>query len=352
MCFALELAREGLGSTAPNPSVGCVIVKDGAVVGAARTCPGGRPHAETEALAQAGERAKKAVVYLTLEPCAHEGETQACVKALIDAGVARVVSAMEDPDERVRGRGHAALRKKGVEVTVGVCEEKAEIINAPHRMRVVEGRPLVTLKMATSLDGRIATKTGESRWITDERARVRAHILRSRCDAVMVGSETALTDDPELLARLPGLEGRPRWRVIVDTRLRLSPKARLFDSEGEVWIVTGTSKGGDSLRARGATIIEFFVRENGIDMAEALKTLAQRGVGHLLVEGGGKLAASLLREGLVDRLAWFYGPLFLGAEGRPCVGDLGLKQLCDAQKFKLLSWEKVGDALFLTAERV
>src|SRR5580700_4659831 len=228
MRTALGLARRGLGNTWPNPAVGCVIVKDGRVVGRGWTQKGGRPHAETEALARAGKGAKGATAYVSLEPCSHHGKTPPCAEALIAAGVSRVVAAVEDPDPRVSGRGIARLRAAGIAVEAGLCAAEAAELNAGFFCRVAQGRPLVTLKLAASLDGRIATPTGKSRWITGPAARERAHLLRAAHDAVLIGTGTALADDPQLTCRLPGLEARSPVRIVIDRTLRLPATLRLF----------------------------------------------------------------------------------------------------------------------------
>ncbi len=261
MRAALALARRGLGRVWPNPAVGCVLVRDGHVVGRGWTQPGGRPHAETEALKRAGDLARGATAYVTLEPCDHEGATGPCSNALLQAGIGRVVVAMQDPDPRVSGRGIARLREAGVEVTVGPCREEATQLNLGFFLRVTEGRPMVTLKLATSLDGRIATASGDSKWITGEQARAEAHSLRASHDAVLVGSGTALADDPALTCRLPGMEDRSPVRVIADSRLRLPLSAEVVRTADRVptWLVTGPD--GDAGRRRdlvaaGVEVIE------------------------------------------------------------------------------------------------
>jgi len=232
MAAALGLARRGLGRVWPNPAVGCVIVRDGLVVGRGWTAPGGRPHAEAVALERAGDLAHGATAYVTLEPCAHHGRTPPCADALVRAGVARVVTALGDPDPRTAGEGHARLRQAGIAVAEGTGADAAEEVNAGFLKRVRHGRPLVTLKLATTLDGRIATAAGESQWITGPRARQDGHRLRAAHDAIIVGSGTALADDPGLTCRLPGLEGASPVRVVFDGRLRLSPESRIARASG------------------------------------------------------------------------------------------------------------------------
>ncbi|MGE5148370.1 MAG: bifunctional diaminohydroxyphosphoribosylaminopyrimidine deaminase/5-amino-6-(5-phosphoribosylamino)uracil reductase RibD, partial [Candidatus Eiseniibacteriota bacterium] len=264
MQAALVLARRGLGNVWPNPAVGCVLVQPGSgggrVVGRGWTQPGGRPHAETEALARAGAAAKGATAYVTLEPCSHHGKTPPCADALIDAGISRAVVALEDPDKRVSGAGIAALRAAGIPTEVGLLGEAAAALNAGFLLRVREGRPFVTLKLATTLDGRIATASGESRWITGEVARDWAHGLRAGHDAVMVGIGTALVDDPELVCRLPGLPLRPTVRIVVDSALRLPVGSRLVQgtAQAPLWIVAASEvefRRREALEAAGAEII-------------------------------------------------------------------------------------------------
>src|SRR5579864_840444 len=240
MRAALALARRGLGTVWPNPAVGCVILKDGRVVGRGWTQKGGRPHAETEALARASEAAKGATAYVSLEPCSHHGRTPPCAEALVAAGVARVVAAVEDPDPRVSGSGIARLKAAMIAVETGVCAADAEEVNAGFFCRVEHRRPLVTLKLATSLDGRIATASGESRWITGLAARERAHLLRATHDAVLVGTGTALADDPQLTCRLPGLENRSPVRIVIDRHLRLPVTLHLLAEADQVrtWVAT------------------------------------------------------------------------------------------------------------------
>jgi diaminohydroxyphosphoribosylaminopyrimidine deaminase/5-amino-6-(5-phosphoribosylamino)uracil reductase len=354
MRAALALACRGLGTVWPNPAVGCAIVNEGRVVGRGWTQPGGRPHGETEALGRAGEAARGATAYVTLEPCCHWGQTPPCVDALIAAGVRRVVVALEDPDPRVAGEGLHRLRAAGIEVETGLCAGEAAEINAGFFCRLRLGRPLVTLKLATSLDGRIATRLGESRWITGPLARDRAHALRAAHDAIMVGTETVLTDDPELTCRLPGLSRRSPVRVVIDRHLRVPPTARLIAEARQVptWVLTSPSADpvrGEALCAGGATVIE--VKPNpagGIDIAAALAALGERGITRLLVEGGGRLAAALARTRLIDRLAWLHAPLLIGGDGIPAIAEFGLEMLAAAPGFERLSVEVVGDDVLTT----
>ena len=351
MGAALALARRGLGRVAPNPAVGCVLVREGRAVGRGWTQPGGRPHAETEALARAGAAARGATAYVSLEPCAHHGQTPPCAEALIDAGVARCVVALGDPDPRVAGEGLARLRQAGIDVTEGVLAEQAAELNAGFLMRVAEGRPLVTLKLASSLDGRIATASGESRWITGEAARAHAHLLRAEQDAILVGGGTALADDPRLDVRLPGLEGRSPLRVVLDGSLRLPPGHDLVAGAGErpTLLLTRPGHPRNRLAAYEAAGVALTEVEPGPDgrlaLADVLSFLGGRGLTRLLVEGGGQVAAGLFRAGLVDRLVWYRAPKVIGGDGLAAVAGYGLARLADLTPFERTSVEPAGSDL-------
>jgi diaminohydroxyphosphoribosylaminopyrimidine deaminase/5-amino-6-(5-phosphoribosylamino)uracil reductase len=348
MGAALALARRGLGSVWPNPAVGCVIARESRIVGRGWTQPGGRPHAETEALARAGEAARDATAYVTLEPCCHWGRTPPCADALIAAGIKRVVAAIEDPDLRVAGGGMERLRAVGIRTELGLRAVEAEEVNAGFFARVRLGRPLVTLKLASTLDGRIATASGESRWITGPVARDWTHLLRATHDAILVGTETALADDPELTCRLPGLGDRSPVRIILDRQRRLPPAARVLTAVDQVptWLLTSVD--GDDpwhrrAREAGVEVIAVEIDAQGrIDLAAALRRLGDRGLTRVLVEGGGRLAASLLRAALVDRLVWLHAPLLIGNDGLPAVAALGLDRLAAAPTFERLSTNALG----------
>jgi len=357
MRAALALARRGLGNTWPNPAVGCVIVKDGRVVSRGWTQPGGRPHAEELALRRAAAAAKGATAYVTLEPCCLPGRGPACTDGLIAAGVARVVVAVEDPHRRVAGAGCAKLGAAGVAVETGLCANEANEINVGFFTRVALGRPLVTLKLATSLDGRIATASGESHWITGPAARGHAHLLRATHDAVLVGTGTALADDPQLTCRLPGLENCSPVRIVIDRQLRLSATLRLFTEAHETPTWLATSRTGD--RARQAALVKAGVKivatepdaGGGIDLAALLQRLGDEGLTRLLVEGGGRLAAAMLRAELVDRLVWMRAPLVIGGDGLPAMGELDLAALAAAPRLTLVSREIAGDDVIETYRR-
>lgn len=350
MAHALRLAARGLGNTWPNPAVGCVLIKDGAVVGRGWTQPGGRPHAEARALAQAGDKARGAVAYVTLEPCAHHGKTPPCAEGLIAAGVARVVTSLTDPDPRVAGRGHAMLRAAGIAVTEDLLGPEARRLNAGFLKRVTRGLPFVTLKLATTLDGRIATAAGESRWITGAEARRHVHLLRLTHDAVMVGAGTARADDPDLSVRDLGA-GRQPVRIVLDSRLRHTPDSRLGRTAGEVpvWMVhtaAASVQARAAWQATGATLIEVAANLQGIDPKAALEALATRGLTRILCEGGGQLAASLVSAGLVDDLAAYGAGCLIGADGRAAFGALGLTALADAPRLKLRETRTLGRDMF------
>jgi len=356
MALALDLAEHALGTTAPNPAVGCVITQqtdDGPrVVARGMTQPGGRPHAETEALARAGAAARGATAYVSLEPCAHHGKTPPCADALVAAGLGRVVIATEDPDPRVSGRGVARLKEAGIPVSLGVLAARGQAVNAGFIKRLREGRPLVMLKAAISLDGRLATHTGSSRWITGPQARALGHKMRASHDAVMVGSATALIDDPDLTCRLPGLESHSPIRIVMDGRLRLPLTAKLVRDAKTVptWIVTRADAEPARkrvLEACGVTVITISQDDPGpIDVVGALAALGERGLTRVLVEGGAYLAGALLQNALVDRLALFRGNALIGADGHPAVAAFGVNDIGDAPR-----WRRI-DGLALGADVV
>jgi diaminohydroxyphosphoribosylaminopyrimidine deaminase / 5-amino-6-(5-phosphoribosylamino)uracil reductase len=348
MRAALALARRSLGRTWPNPAVGCVIVRDGRVVGRGRTQDGGRPHAEVEALIQAGAGARGGTAYVTLEPCSHHGRTPPCADALIKAGVVCVVSALEDPDPRVKGEGHARLRAAGIAVEVGEGAAEAAEINAGFLLRVREGRPLFHLKIAASLDGRIATASGESKWITGDAARAHGHRLRSVHDAILVGANTVAADDPELTCRLPGLGRYSPARIVLDSRARMSPSSRLVltTRKAPVWLICTAAAPHatrNALRAKGVEVIDVAADGQGrVDVGEAARVLGERGLTRVLVEGGGEVAAAFLKADLVDRLTAYRGGLLMGADSRSAVGPMGYQRLDSAPRFTLTSSRIVG----------
>ncbi len=347
MRAALALARRSLGRTWPNPAVGCVVVRDGRVIARGRTQDGGRPHAEADAIANANEPLKGATVYVTLEPCAHHGKTPPCADALIAAGVGRVISAMEDPDPRVKGQGHARLAAAGIEVEVGEGAAAAAEINAGFFLRVKEGRPLFHLKIASSLDGRIATASGESRWITGEAARADGHRLRSLHDAILVGSGTVTADDPELTCRLPGLEAYTPDRIVLDSRAGLSATSKLATTAHAIPVLLFHSGAPPTrvelLRHEGIAVIEMpECSEGRVDVKAVAKRLGELGYSSVLIEGGGQVAAAFLRAGLVDRISSYRAGIVLGEDSRSAVGPLALDCLDFAPRFRLFSSRTVG----------
>lgn len=360
MRAALALARRGLGNTWPNPAVGCVIVRPGPgggqVVGRGWTQPGGRPHAETEALRRAGDLARGATAYVTLEPCSHFGRTPPCCNALVAAGVTRVVAALRDPDPRVDGRGFYMLRDAGIEVQEGLLEAEARALNAGFASRIVQGLPLVTLKLATTLDGRIATASGESQWITGPAARREAHMLRARHDAVLVGSGTVLADDPDLTCRLAGAAPRPLLRVVADARLRTPLSARLVTTARQAPTLLVTAPGHKPgelapFQAAGVEVATVTRRAEGLEMHALLAALAQRGVTRVLAEGGAGIAAALLREGLVNRLAWFHAPAVMGGDGLAAAYALPVEVLAAMPRFRRVAARPLGEDWLTELER-
>jgi diaminohydroxyphosphoribosylaminopyrimidine deaminase/5-amino-6-(5-phosphoribosylamino)uracil reductase len=343
MRAALALARRSLGRTWPNPAVGCVIVKDGMVVGRGRTRDGGRPHAEVDALAQAGGAARGATVYVTLEPCSHHGKSPPCADALVSAGVAKVVSALQDPNPQVNGAGHERLRRAGITVEVGEGAKEAAEINAGFLMREVDGRPLFHLKTAMSLDGRIATASGESKWITGPAARADGQRLRALHDAIVVGANTVAADDPELTCRLPGLEAYSPIRIVLDSKARMSPgsKLALTANRTPVWLICtreAPAAAREALQAKGVEVIEVASNTQGrVDIAAVAQELGRRKLTRVLVEGGGEVAAAFLGASLVDRVTSYQAGLLLGADSRSAVGPLGLEKLGFAPRFRLVS---------------
>jgi len=324
MGAALRLGRRNLGRTFPNPAVGAVIVRDdGAgwrVIGEGWTAPGGRPHAETEALAEAGQAARGATAYVSLEPCSHHGRTPPCAEALVAAGVARVVTPMADPDPRVSGRGHAILESAGIHVTTGVLAAEARLVHAGHISRVTRGRPWVTLKLAVSADGMIGRREGERMIITGRPAFDLVQSLRAECDAVMVGIGTVDVDDPRLTVRQSGGEATTPIRVILDTSARLPPASNLVKTAQEVpvWLMVRQDAPADrtaTLQEAGVVVLPEPDGTGGIDMNAVMTTLGERGITRLLVEGGSRVAATLVSLGLADEVILFRAPVVVGPDG-------------------------------------
>ncbi|HEY4941799.1 MAG TPA: bifunctional diaminohydroxyphosphoribosylaminopyrimidine deaminase/5-amino-6-(5-phosphoribosylamino)uracil reductase RibD [Rhizomicrobium sp.] len=347
MRHAIALGARGVGRTGRVPSVGCVIVApDGHIVGRGRTGESGRPHAEGVALLQAGAAARGAAAYVTLEPCAHQGSKGGpCADALIAAGVARVVIGCVDPDPRVNGQGIAKLKAARIDVVTGVLQQAAAQTLEGFFLRIEQGRPLVTLKIAQSLDGKTATVSGDSRWITGEAARRYGHLLRAENDAILVGVNTALADDPELTCRIAGLEDYSPVRVVLDTRLRLNEWSKLAASASQTptLVFTTTAEGGAKLMAAGVEVIRVARDARGRpDLAAMLTVLSARNVTRLLVEGGATVHAAFLDRGLADRLEIFTAPMTLGAAGHNAIDALAALTLDEAPKFTRTSVRKFG----------
>jgi diaminohydroxyphosphoribosylaminopyrimidine deaminase / 5-amino-6-(5-phosphoribosylamino)uracil reductase len=338
MQLALTLGRRGQGRTWPNPAVGAVVVKDGIFVGRGWTQPGGRPHAEPEALQRAGDAARGATLYVTLEPCSHVGKSPPCADAVIAAGIARVVSAIEDPNPEVAGQGHAKLRAAGIAVDIGLEAADAARDHAGHFRRVRDHRPHVILKLAVSVDDKIGAAGGKQVAITGETARTRVHLLRAQCDAILVGIGTVLADDPQLTCRLPGMEARSPVRVVLDPSLRIPGDSRLVRSAREtpLWLVTSeTAEAAAAMRlgAAGAQIIRL-APTAALDLDAVLRALSERGITRLLVEGGSRIASSFVAAGLVDAFWLLRGPGALGTEGVAALDALPLSALTESPTFE------------------
>ena len=346
MAHALSLGQRGRGRTWPNPAVGCVILKAGRIVGRGWTQPGGRPHAEVMALQQAGQRARGATAYVTLEPCAHHGKTGPCADALIAAGVARVVTAITDPDPRVSGSGHAILRAAGVDVTENVLADQARSANAGFLKRITRGLPIVTLKLGTTVDGRIATSSGQSRWITSPQSRRAVHALRLNHDAVLIGAGTARADDPDLTVRDIGASHQP-IRIVMDARLSHAPQSRLGQTArtSAVWLChtsQALQPARDAWADTGATLIECADDGTQINLADALQRLAALGLTRIFCEGGATLAAALIRDHLVDELITFTAGKLIGAGGHPAIAALPDAPLKDLPTLMLSETRQIG----------
>jgi diaminohydroxyphosphoribosylaminopyrimidine deaminase/5-amino-6-(5-phosphoribosylamino)uracil reductase len=360
MALALALGRRGLGNTWPNPAVGAVIVRDDGegpfVVGRGWTQAGGRPHAETEALARAGAAARGATLYVTLEPCSHHGRTPPCADAIAAAGIARVVSALEDPNPEVAGSGHARLRQAGITVEVGSGAEEARRAHAGHLRRVRDGRPHITLKLAISADLKAGLTGPRPAAITGEAARDFVHMLRATQDAILVGIGTALADDPLLTCRLPGMGGRSPVRVILDANLRLPPGSRLAQGARAVpvWSVAGAGAGAapeQALRAAGVEVLRCSATAGRLDLHEVMKMLGARGITRLMVEGGPTVAAALIAADLVDGAVLLRSPAVIGPDGIDALARLPLEALTQSPRLRLVGREAIGGDVAESYER-
>jgi diaminohydroxyphosphoribosylaminopyrimidine deaminase/5-amino-6-(5-phosphoribosylamino)uracil reductase len=346
MALALTLGRRGLGNAWPNPAVGAVVVKDGVVVGRGWTQPGGRPHAEVEALRRAGEAARGATLYATLEPCSHHGKTPPCVDAIMAAGIARVVSALEDPNPEIAGQGHARLKSQGIAVTTGVCAGEASRAHAGHIRRVRDGRPHVTLKLAVSSDGKAGLAGRKPAAITGEAARERVHLMRAMNDAVVTGIGTVLADDPQLNVRLPGLGKRSPVRVLLDSQLRLPPRSRLAGSAARTldWVFVDEKAVPEheaELAAAGVEVLRAPGANGRLDLAAVLRSLAARGITRVMVEAGPILSAAFLAADLVDEAALFRSLNPIGADGIDVLEGMPLTALTQSPKLRLVGTEQV-----------
>ncbi|MHC2462065.1 bifunctional diaminohydroxyphosphoribosylaminopyrimidine deaminase/5-amino-6-(5-phosphoribosylamino)uracil reductase RibD [Bradyrhizobium embrapense] len=345
MQLALALGRRGLGRTWPNPAVGAVIVKDGVIVGRGWTQAGGRPHAEVEALRRAGSAARGATLYVTLEPCSHFGRSPPCADAVVAAGLARVVSAIEDPNPEVGGKGHAKLRAAGIAVEVGLCAAEAARDHAGHLRRITDKRPHVILKLAVSADDKIAAANRKPVAITGEAARTRVHLLRAQSDAILVGIGTVRADDPMLTCRLPGMADRSPVRVVLDRALRIPGDSRLVHSAREtpLWVVTSDlaeAPAAMKLGAAGAEVIRVASSpQPGLDLPAVLHVLAEKGITRLLVEGGSRVANSFVAAGLVDEIWLLRGPDAIGADGVPALDAMPLAAITQSPAFRLRASE-------------
>ncbi|MEO6781286.1 MAG: bifunctional diaminohydroxyphosphoribosylaminopyrimidine deaminase/5-amino-6-(5-phosphoribosylamino)uracil reductase RibD [Bradyrhizobium sp.] len=359
MQLALALGRRGQGRTWPNPAVGAVAVKDGVIVGRGWTQPGGRPHAEPEALQRAGNAARGATLYVTLEPCSHVGKSPPCADAIIAAGVARVVSAIEDPNPEVAGRGHARLRAAGIAVDIGPGAAEAAHDHAGHFRRVRDRRPHLILKLAVSSDDRIGAAGRKPVAISGEAARARVHLLRAQCDAVLVGIGTVLADDPLLTCRLPGMAARSPIRVVLDRTLRLPATARLVHSAREtpLWVMTSEPAevpAAMRLGAAGAQVIGVpaaGLPQPGLDWPAVLRELAGRGVTRLLVEGGARVASSLVGAGLVDEVWLLRGPDAIGADGVAALDVVPLTTITRSPAFRVRASDRLDRDTLTVYER-
>jgi diaminohydroxyphosphoribosylaminopyrimidine deaminase / 5-amino-6-(5-phosphoribosylamino)uracil reductase len=348
MQLALTLGRRGQGRTWPNPAVGAVVVKDDVIVGRGWTQPGGRPHAEPEALKHAGEAARGATLYVTLEPCSHVGKSPPCADAIVAAGIARVVSAIEDPNPEVAGQGHAKLRAAGITVDIGLGAVEAAHDHAGHFRRVRDKRPHVILKLAVSSDDKIATAGRKPVAITGEAAKARVHLLRAQCDAILVGIGTVQADDPLLTCRLPGMEARSPVRVVLDRSLRISGTSRLVHSAREtpLWVMTSNvseAPAAMKLGAAGAQVIRVASATTppGLDLPAVLGALAEKGITRLLVEGGARVASSFVAANLVDEVWLLRGPKAVGSDGVAALDALPLSALTGSPTFKLRASESL-----------
>ncbi|MBI5345036.1 MAG: bifunctional diaminohydroxyphosphoribosylaminopyrimidine deaminase/5-amino-6-(5-phosphoribosylamino)uracil reductase RibD [Deltaproteobacteria bacterium] len=350
---ALALAGKGMGRASPNPAVGAVIVKNGRVIGEGYHRKAGLPHAEIEAISAIRGRkgtARGATLYVTLEPCCHWGRTPPCTDAIISSGIKRVVLGMKDPNPLVSGKGIRILKDAGIDVVAGVLDAECRSVNEAYIKYITVKRPFVTLKLAVSLDGRIAACTGDSKWITGVKSRRLVHRMRSLTDAVMAGGSTVARDDPALTVRL--VKGKDPVRAVVDSSLKIPLSSRVFGRgrPGGLIIFTTGKAGADKIRKareRGASVVVVPASKEGVLLKSVLKELGRRGITSLLVEGGGRLAASFLKGGLVDKMALFLSPVILGGDGKPSIGRLGIKKVSAGLRLMDMTERKVGQDILI-----
>jgi diaminohydroxyphosphoribosylaminopyrimidine deaminase/5-amino-6-(5-phosphoribosylamino)uracil reductase len=353
MQMALEVAKQGRGYTSPNPLVGAVVVQNGVVVGRGFHRFAGGAHAEVHAIDAAGDAARGATLYVNLEPCNHTGRTPPCTHKILSAGLRRVVIAMRDPNPQVAGGGAGFLEAQGVEITCGVCEEQAQRLNEVFIKYIRSGRPFVTAKCAATLDGRIATRTGDSKWVTGEEARACVHELRHAVDAIMVGVGTVAADDPLLTTRLKGRPSRDPIRIILDTQLRIAPTARVLNhcSEAETILVVGKKVPASArlrMPTKGVRLIDGELREGRLDLDRLMDQLGRMGVTSILIEGGGRTLGSAFRSGIVDKVCFFYAPLLSGGDdGVPICSGAGAETMRDCIRLNHLRTRRFGDDVMI-----
>jgi diaminohydroxyphosphoribosylaminopyrimidine deaminase/5-amino-6-(5-phosphoribosylamino)uracil reductase len=352
MRLALRLALRGAGRTSPNPMVGAVVARGGKIIATGYHRQAGKDHAEIDALKRAGSKARGATLYLNLEPCDHYGKTPPCTLSLIQAGVERVVAGMVDPNPLVSGRGIRRLRRAGIRVDVGLLEKECRTLNEAFVKYARRGLPFVFLKLALTLDGRIATATGDSRWITGPSSRAYVHRLRNQSDAVVVGVGTVLADDPRLTCRAPG--GRDPWRIVLDGHLRIPLSARLLRERNPEKTIVVTGPGAlerkiEAIREKGAEVWSLPLRKNRVPFRALLRRLARMGVLTVMIEGGAETAACAMRERAVDKVSFFYAPKLVGGDGRPAIEALGIDRMSRSRAFEDVSIRRFGDDFLITA---
>ncbi|MBI5892509.1 MAG: bifunctional diaminohydroxyphosphoribosylaminopyrimidine deaminase/5-amino-6-(5-phosphoribosylamino)uracil reductase RibD [Deltaproteobacteria bacterium] len=356
MDIAVNLAKKGIGKTSPNPAVGAVVVKNNRIIGKGCHKKAGLPHGEIIALNNSGTRAKGADLYVTLEPCDHYGRTPPCTEAVIRSGIKRVFIGMKDPNPIVSGRGIRKLKKNNIEVKTGILEHECKEINEPYIKYITTKKPFVTLKLASTLDGKIAASSGESKWITSEKSREYVHKLRSNADAVMVGIGTVLKDNPFLTVRLktkrPAAIGpRQPVRIVVDSKLKIPLDANVFDAKAAKLIIAATKnatpKKIKQVRERGAEVVLVDSKDGHVDLKKLMHELGKREITSILIEGGARLAASAIKDGIADKVLIFYAPLLLGGNGIQMISSLGIKRLKDAVHLKNIQVKRIGKDVLL-----